>query len=332
MSFSKAVDLLKLAKMIVVRYSGVSLSEITEEFACDYRTAQRMTRALERVFPGIVTRKDATQRKRWLLQQYDLRLLSAEGLRVEDLVALEMSKQRAQREGVNMDSCALADIRDRLSISMPKPALRRAESDAEAILEALGFACRPGPKIATNDELLSKIMDAFRGPYVVNFTYPNNSGRKVSKRMVEPYGILLGTRKYLVGKILNGDGRFRHFRLDRIVSLEVTKHSFSRDPSFSLQDHAARSFGSFYSDEEFGEVVWRFRPNAAAVARDFVFHPYQEFTEEDDGSLVVRFWSSGHLEMAWHLYGWGDAVEVIKPDRLRELVENHQRGDFQSFP
>ncbi len=36
-------------------------------------------------------------------------------------------------------------------------------------------------------------------------------------------------------------------------------------------------------------------------------------TRELDGSLLVRFEAAGHLEMAWHLYAWGDAVEVVKP-------------------
>jgi len=36
--------------------------------------------------------------------------------------------------------------------------------------------------------------------------------------------------------------------------------------------------------------------------------------------------------MAWHLYKWGDTVEVVAPDELRELVSEHRRTDFPSFP
>lgn len=79
-------------------------------------------------------------------------------------------------------------------------------------------------------------------------------------------------------------------------------------------------------------VIWRFAPSAAAAAREFEFHPDQVVTEEPDGALRVAFTASGWVEMAWHLYQWGDKVEVIAPGELRELVKGHQRGDVGVLP
>ncbi len=50
-----------------------------------------------------------------------------------------------------------------------------------------------------------------------------------------------------------------------------------------------------------------------------------------DGSLLVRFQASGHVEMCWHLYAWGKSVEVLQPARLREMVHGHQR-EFDALP
>jgi predicted DNA-binding transcriptional regulator YafY len=36
--------------------------------------------------------------------------------------------------------------------------------------------------------------------------------------------------------------------------------------------------------------------------------------------------------MAWHLYIWGDAVEVLAPEALRRIVEEHRRADFEALP
>jgi len=332
MSFEKAVDLLKLAEMAAARHIGVSLSEIADEFGCTYRTAQRMTRALEQTFAGVVTHTDDEQRKYWVLRQPDIRLLAAQGLRDSELVALEMSIRRAKRDGASNEVEALRRVRNRLLATMAKPHARRTESDAEAILEALEFACRPGPKVAANERLLSTIAAALRGPFLITMTYGPDAASTRAKRIVEPYGLLLGVRKYLVGKIQGEKDRLRHFRLDRIHAIQIEAQSFIRDPEFNLETHAAQAFGSFQSDEEYGEVVWRFRPEAAHVARDFIFHPGQKIAENPDGSLVVRFHASGHLEMAWHLYMWGDAVEVLAPDTLRDMVAMHRRSDFPALP
>ncbi len=32
-----------------------------------------------------------------------------------------------------------------------------------------------------------------------------------------------------------------------------------------------------------------------------------------DGSIPVRFRAGGALEMPWHLYSWGHAVDVLEP-------------------
>lgn len=59
MSYSKAADLLRVADMATARFDGVSLQDIRQEFGCDHRTAQRIMRAFENVFPQVEVREDA---------------------------------------------------------------------------------------------------------------------------------------------------------------------------------------------------------------------------------------------------------------------------------
>ena len=331
MSFQKAADLLRLAELATARYSGVSLTEIEDEFGVDRRTAQRMTRALEEMFPHCVTRVDDDRRKFWKLRADDARLMLAQGIRDSELAALELAIRRADREGLVTELRALSGLRDRLLAAMPGPHARRAEADAEAVLEAHGFASRPGPRVRVGADLMGVIGAALKGPHVLTVVYAGGRDPDRARRL-EPHGLLLGTRRYLVAREAGGDGRMQHYRLDRIASARLEADSFARDPAFDLSTHAARAFGSFHTDAEYGEVVWRFAPAAAPTAREFLFHPTQEMTEGEDGSLTVRFTASGHLEMAWHLYMWGDAVEVLAPTALRVMVDRHRRGDFPALP
>ena len=70
---------------------------------------------------------------------------------------------------------------------------------------------------------------------------------------------------------------------------------------------------------------------AAQVAEEFVFHPNQEVTKEKDGALTVRFTAGSTLEMAWHLYIWGDKVEVIEPKNLWQMIKK-QRVAWPALP
>ena len=124
----------------------------------------------------------------------------------------------------------------------------------------------------------------------------------------------------------------RLYLVEKIKDAHVSNEPFERDATFNLQAFANRAFGVFQNEEEFGEVVWRFSPRAAAHARGFEFHPGQTLEDQPDSSLVVRFSAAGHLEMCWHLYLWGDQVEVLKPERVRQMVEGYQRSDFPSLP
>jgi predicted DNA-binding transcriptional regulator YafY len=331
MSFRKAADLLRLAEMASAHYGGVSLADIEEAFAVDRRTAQRMTKVLEELFPNCVTRTDDDRRKFWKLHAQDARLVLAQGVRDSELSALELAIRRAERDGATNEVRALSGLRDRLLAAMPGSLARRVEADAEAVLEAYGFASRPGPRVRVHDDLLGRVAQALKGPHVLSIVYAG--GRNPARpRRLEPHGLILGTRRYLVAREAGTDGPMQHFRLDRIVEAQLEATSFRRDPDFDLAEHTARAFGSYHAEAEYGEVVWRFAPRAAGVARDFVFHPRQTLEEAADGSLIVRFRASGHLEMAWHLYQWGDAVEVIAPEALRRLVAGHRRNDFAALP
>ena len=77
---------------------------------------------------------------------------------------------------------------------------------------------------------------------------------------------------------------------------------------------------------------WRFKQRAATVAREFVFHPTQVLTEMPDGSLLVEFTASGWVEMAWHLMSWGNAVEVLEPPQLIDVLERVRRGELEITP
>jgi predicted DNA-binding transcriptional regulator YafY len=330
MSFSKAVDLLRLAMMATSR-RGVSLADVEAEFGGVRRTAQRMIAALQEAFPATEHHIGDDGRHYWSLPARAIASLLSPS--ADELAAMSAATAELDRAGMGAEAKLLKSLSQKVRALVPPERGRSLAVDEEALLEAMGYAARPGPRPTLNAEVDEAISHALKGPFHLMIEYRSRAESTPSQRTVAPYGLLLGARRYLVGiDLARDDGRLRHYRVEDISHAEPLGSSFDYPEDFNFARYAERAFGSFHNDSEYGEVVWRFAPEAVDRAQRFLFHPAQTSELADDGSLIVRFNASGHLEMAWHLYSWGDAVEVLAPPQLAAMVQPWRRTDFPSLP
>jgi len=101
-SFANAQDLFGLAEMAKARYRGVSLRDIMEEFTVNKRTARRMARALENVFPRFDVVTD-DERCRWGALR-DVAYIRHRGFCDSEIAALDLAIRRAERDGATVVS------------------------------------------------------------------------------------------------------------------------------------------------------------------------------------------------------------------------------------
>jgi predicted DNA-binding transcriptional regulator YafY len=286
-----------------------------------------MTEALDATFANVTTIDAEDRRRYWRLEMPPSeRLQPRQETTIE---ALEIAARTARTQARIRHARALEDLRDGLLARLTPRDATRSEADAEAVLASLGQVMRPGPTVALRPEVTDAVIEALRGPFRLQVVY---GSADAAPRIIEPHGLLLGHRSYLVARQPARNETILNFRMDRIYVAEVLDESFAFAPGFILEDYAAKAFGVYQDPAQYGEVIWRFAPNAAERAAEFRFHPTQVLEEQADGSLIVRFKAAGWLEMAWHLYQWGDKVEVIKPDGLRALVDGYRRPDFDALP
>jgi predicted DNA-binding transcriptional regulator YafY len=331
LSYWKAEGLITLATLVAGRHAGVTLDEVMERFGVSKRTAQRMLRVLETLFPETDVGIDDDGRKRWRLAPSGLRDLLT--LSAEEVAALDLATEKMKRSGLVVEAERLLSLRDKVMALVPRPIVARIETDLAALLEAQGLAARPGPRQRIDRKIIAAIAEAIKACRMIEVEYQSRDEPNPSLRWLAPHGLLVGLRSYLVARPDDDPaGPMRLYVIENIRSAKVGVQSFARDPTFNLQAFAQRSFGVFQNDEEFGEVVWRFLPKAAAHARGFEFHPSQQIEDQPDGSLIVRFRASGHLEMCWHLYVWGNQVEVLAPEPLCNMVHAWRRPDFPALP
>jgi predicted DNA-binding transcriptional regulator YafY len=300
---------------------GLSLDDIARDFRVGRRTAQRMRDAVLRSWPQAERLVDDERRPRWRIPGGGAVMPGA--VTADELADLEATARLLRRENLRARAKSLEDLARKLRAALKPEAVRRIEPDVEALLEAEGLAMRPGPRPVIRPETVDTIRLAIKQGREIHLSYRSRRTGKASGRRLQPLGFLLGRQHYLVGAAPEGATEPRLFALSGIRRVTVTDRPFRRDPAFSLARFAERAFGVFQEPPQ--EIVWRFAPEAAAAAEDYVFHPTQTLERQGDGSLVVRFTAGGLLEMCWHLYSWGAQVEVLAPPALVALMGKAHR-------
>jgi len=330
MSYGNAAKLLRVATKAAGRM-GVTLSEIAEMCECDRRTAQRITVALSDLFPETERWLDDDNRPRWRLPTTSIVAFLSPA--PEELAVLARAIDRFEHDGAVNEARTLRGLEEKVLANIPKGSRARIEVDEEALLQALGLARRPGPRPMPDSAVDEALAAALKGRRHIRMLYSSWGDAEPRWREVAPHGLLLGTRRYLVAHdVQRGDKVLRHYRVEGIVEVEIMAESFEPEPGFDLAAHAKAGFSSYVNAAEVERVVWRFSVDAADRARRFVFHPDQTVVENNDGTITVTFSACGRHEMCWHLYSWGDKVEVLEPEELRTMIEGYRRTDFKALP
>jgi predicted DNA-binding transcriptional regulator YafY len=323
MRYGPAENLFRLARLLAGTRTGLTLDEMAGELAVGRRTAERMRDTLMAMFPQMESQDDETWVRRWRLP--GSALIGVVAPRPEAVVAIETAARECEVHG-NIDRAGLLrEAATMLRATMQPDALRRAEPDIAALMEAEGIAMRPGPRPIIATGVLPTLRRAILGMQLVAVRYASPGADEPATRLLCPYGLLCGGRGWLVGHV-DWLPEMRLWRLDRIVSADLLDRGFQRREEFDLAAYAAQSFGVF--QEEPIDVMLRFAPEASEDAAGWMFHPTQSVEREVDGALIVRFRAGGVQEMCWHLFTWGTAVTIVAPDSLRTMMAEINRiGD-----
>ena len=318
MRHDKATRLLDLARMLAGSSEGMTLDEMARAMDVGRRTAERMRDAVWAAFPQMEAIDDPPTKRFRIPSGLDSLFQTPTA---EELAALRTAADSYAAGGAEGRASALYALERKLMSALRGAARRKVAPDLEALIQAETIAIHPGPRPFEDEQVLGAIRAAVKGLQALSFRYEGGSapGRT---RKVTPLGILFGHANYLVatdGK----DPRPRTFRLDRMQAVTALDEPAAPPADFSLQAFANESFGIYH--DEIQDVRLRIGPGRADDALRWRFHPNQTVTQEADGSVLVAFQAGGMRELAWHLFTWGDAVEILSPPSLHEMMVEELR-------
>jgi predicted DNA-binding transcriptional regulator YafY len=312
MRYGNTRKILQLARALASTAEGLTLDDMCREANCGRRTAERMRDTIREVFPQMEEIPDPPTKRFRIPRGLDSIF--------QDPTAEEMSDLgivigQLRETGATARAASLAELEKKIRSSM-RNSRRRMATDVEALLRAERIVVQAGPRPAEDPAMLMLIRQALLGMKTLRFVYHGGS-RPGATRDVVPFGIIFGGTNYLIGADA-GTTKPKHWRLDRIEDPKILDRAGSPPADFDLAAFANTPFAYFEGPQE--DVELRVLPHGMLDFRNYRFHPSQTVEPQADGSAIVRFRASGMLELAWHLFSWGNKIEIVRPASLREQM------------
>lgn len=319
MRHEKAATLLNLARTLASSAEGMTLDEIAQELGENRRTVERMRDALASVFPQLEEVQDGATKRFRIPGGLD-GFINAPTK--EELLELNKAIDGLRRRDAMASADAVQTLEKKIRSAMKRPALNKLAPDLEVLLRAEMIAVPAGPRAVEDPTVLLAIRDGLLQMRALQFVYHGGSTPGATREVV-PFGILFGRCNYLIAADF-GTTKPKHWRLDKIEGIAVLEKAAARPADFNLVQFATGSFGFFQGPQE--DVVLHVLPHGMDEFKNWRFHPNQQVELLGDGSALVRFRASGMLELVWHLFCWGNQIEIIAPISLRELMTTELRA------
>jgi predicted DNA-binding transcriptional regulator YafY len=311
----KATRLLDLARLLASSAEGMTLDEMSGSLGVSRRTAERMRDAVREAFPQMEEVADPPT----------LRFRIPSGLdgifqapTADEFAALRAAAENFRNVGAGARANALGSLEQKVLSAMRAGVRRKLAPDLEALVDAQTMTIHAGPRPFEDEAVLGAVREAIMSLRRLRFKYDGGTtpGRE---REVTPFGLLFGRANYLVGAE-GASSEPRTWRLDRIRDIAMSPTPGSRPADFTMQAFVERSFGIYQDAVE--DVVLRILPHGAQEAMGWRFHPSQELEPQADGAVIARFRAGGMRELAWHLFTWGDKLEIVAPQRLKTMMRD----------
>lgn len=303
--------LLSVASILYSRGSGengVAVAEIAELTGMTTRTIYRDIRALEEELGVPVFQ--AGRGRYGIEKKYFLPPLR---LSLPEAVVLFLSSRLIARWSDEYDQAVISAF-TKLADLLPQPIARH----VAAAMLSVGRA-DPNEPFTRN---FAQVAQAWADGRLIEFDY-EPAGAEPRRARVRPYFLepdAAGRSVYLIGHDETVDA-MRTYKVERIRSATLTADPYEIPDDFDPDRWLAHSWGIWSSDgTQVVEVRLVFDASVAHRVRESIWHRSQQLRELPDGRLELTVKVAGIVEIRPWIMSWGDAVEVVDPPELREVV------------
>lgn len=313
---TKALRIAKLLDLLNKRspYGGVSCREMAEACEVSTKSIHRYLDHIENDLRIPLVRPEKNTSRKGGLYRLDAGYLPPISPEKALIIFLSLLQQKGSALAGHIN-----EIKDALVGTLFKYKYSPQSLPVEQLQERIHIVEEQLADPAGVGRIFAVLVQSLRECHRVKLLYFAAHSRQDTERVVEPYGLICKRHNwYLVARCLTRKA-IRVFRVDQITDVfPYSSERFAYPADFSLKEYMARSWGVI-NDGESCKVRLKFSPEVVHRVTKLVYHPSQVIEKQlEDGSVVMSFEVCGLAEMKTWIVQWGDMVEVLEPDCLRE--------------
>lgn len=157
----------------------------------------------------------------------------------------------------------------------------------------------------------------------VRISYCSLDEARTISTALSPYRLLFSRRSWYVIGRSSLHREIRTFNVGRIVAAEILEYAFRIPQRFSLDRYLGNAWHLIRDSRHRYKVVVRFQKQVAQNVAEVAWHKTQKLTWNDDGTLDLQVTVDGLQEIQWWVLGYGRQAEVLEPDELRTVMQQH---------
>ncbi len=178
---------------------------------------------------------------------------------------------------------------------------------------------------STNNTALPTVLEALKDLRLVNFDYkPYRKESSTHYFNFQPHALKMFERRwYLIGRYHK---THRTFALDRMTNVVLQEENFKRDPKFDLEKMFSGSYGIIVEDIPVESIWLKVEAHQANYLRSLPLHRSQmELNSKSEDYAIFALRVRPTFDLRQKILSLGSAVEVLKPESLREEMREEVR-------
>ena len=180
------------------------------------------------------------------------------------------------------------------------------------------------------DEIINTIIKAIIGNQKSLVSYYNAYEQKSKNFYVEPRRIVYYKGGLYVIVYIRKFKKFRLLALQRIRKFKIQEEVYDPDPVFDVARFWKTKFGLFSADNQ--TVTLKFSPDVRMHIEDRHWHSSQEYSEVDDGSLILELQVGLSPELISWIFSWNEYVDVLSPPELIKTMSKKVNRLKKKYP